>query len=1009
MTSKNFNQKICSVIYTAFILFLNHAAYCQVSAWEGTITIPTYGWQEDINPKFWAMEGGPEGSSIITSALTYPYSMQDHLSRKLEDRTYKALFLENEYLKITCLPELGGRLHSVYDKTTGEEVFHKNNVIKPSMIAMRGAFISGGVEWNAGPQNHTVTVVSPVDALIGKNDDGSAYIEVSNIEKSLRTHWTVRVTLHPGKAYLDERIRIYNPTDAMNPYYFWNCTAFPQLPGTRFIYPMSLGTDHFGIVYFNWPIHNGKDLSWTRNYEDASSIFAVNCSYDFFGAYDVDLDRGVIMYANYHEHSGKKAWTWGQGEYGRVSQQNLTDTDGNYIEVQSGPLPTQSDYGLLTPRSAVSWQEYWFPVHGLGTGFEYATRDIAFQVSRNNKNLEIRMIVTGVFEGVTCKIMEANKLIHQEQLNLSPESARVINVKTSGSPVIIQLEGKNGELIADFTTPLPVPQVTPPGLPSWYGKPDEQLSVQELYLKGQKSDRALNRTEARKYYQKALSVDSLYAPALRDLGILDYEAGLYDTAAEKFRRTLEQKPNDDGLTWYFLGLCNLHQKNFEEAIECGFKASRCFGTISSGFDLIGRSYMLSGNPANAMKFFTRAFATNPDDDKTFHHYLLALYASGQSQLAEELTAERNVTHPTDLVSSALTAIMYNKLADFASEVRSFLGEIDFEMIEASLTFSDLMLYEEAACILETACVQPVPADIVNPLVLYYIAYYHAMNGEEDKASKYLLMASKNYPDLIFASRLATIDILEYAISNNPADANALYQLGNLMGSLGRLEEAAGYWSRAVDNNPDNSVAWRNLGLYSWMAKKDNPKAEHYFREAIKVRPEDQTLYRDLAEVLTNKGAVDDAIGVLENMPFEGVRRYDIIINLAQAYLAAERYDDCVNLLLSTPYFVNWEGSSITWNIYNKACIQKGVREYDEKNYTEALKSFEMALSWPENLNVGRSERTGEAEGWYWKGKTLMALGRSKDATAAWKEGANTPGGSKNQEKYRELCRENVEL
>ena len=1008
MTSKSCTQTISHLIFTVFILFLIPSANGQVSAWEGTITIPTYGWQEDVNPKFWAMEGGPEGSSIITSALTYPYSMQDHLSRKLEDRTYKALFLENEYLKITCLPELGGRLHTVYDKTTGEEVFHKNNVIKPSMIAMRGAFISGGVEWNAGPQVHTVTVLSPVDAIIGKNEDGSAFIEINNIEQSLRTQWTVRVTLHPGKAYLDEKIRIYNLSDAMNPYYFWNCTAFPQLPGTRFIYPMSLGTDHFGIRYFNWPVHNGKDLSWTKNYEDASSIFAVDCAYDFFGAYDVDLDRGVIMIANHHEHNGKKAWTWGQGEYGRVSQENLTDTDGNYIEVQSGPLQTQSDYGLLTPRSAISWQEYWFPVHGLGTGFEYATRDVAFQVFRKNKTLEIRVIATVSLDGVSCRIFEGNKMIHQEQLDLSPESVRVINVKTSGLPVFIQLENKNGELIAEFTTPLPIPTVIPSDPPSWYGKPDDQLSQEELYLKGQKADRALNRREARKYYQKALSVDSLYTAALRDLGILDYEAGLYPSAAEKFRRALNQKPNDDGIAWYFLGLCNLHQKNYDEAIKCGFTASRCFGTTSPGFDLAGRAYILSGKNTDALECFTRAYTINPDDDKAFHHYLLALYASGESGLAGKLAAERVAMHPTDLVCRALSAILQGNLADFASETRDFLGDTDFEMLETCLLFADLMLYDEAARILETACVQPVPADKVNPLVLYYIAYYSSLNGDEEKASKYLSVAAQRYPDFIFASRLETIGVLEYAIMRNPDDANALYQLGNLMGNLGRLDEAASFWEDAVEKNPGISMAWRNLGLYTWVIKNDHTKAEYYYRQAIKVRPEDQTLYRDLAEVLNDKGSVSEAISVLENMPFKGVRRYDIIINLAQAYLATERYDDCLDLLRSTPYFVNWEGTSLTWNIHNKTSILKGIRLYDEKNYAEALKSFEMALSWPENLGVGRSFRTEEAKGWYWKGKALMALGRSEEAISAWRDGANSPGRSENQEKYRGLCRENLE-
>jgi len=165
-------------VSAVFLLWAWSSTGAGVRAWKGTITIPTYGWAEDVNPKFWALEDQVKFSTTVKGAIVYPYTMQDHLYRTKEDRTYKALFLENEYLKVTCLPELGGRLHSVLDKTTGAETFHLNNVIKPSMIAMRGAFISGGVEWNAGPQVHTVTILSPVDALVGTNADGSAYLEV---------------------------------------------------------------------------------------------------------------------------------------------------------------------------------------------------------------------------------------------------------------------------------------------------------------------------------------------------------------------------------------------------------------------------------------------------------------------------------------------------------------------------------------------------------------------------------------------------------------------------------------------------------------------------------------------------------------------------------------------------------------------------------------------------------------------------------------------------------------
>lgn len=207
-----------TLVSTCVLVALPTWCWAEVRAWEGTITIPTYPWEEDVNPKFWALEGSARLSTTVKGAITYPYTMQDHLSRTKVDRQYKALYIENEYVKVTCLPELGGRIHSVLDKTEGKEMFHRNDVIKPGMIAMRGAWISGGIEWNFGPHGHTVTVVSPVDALVGKNPDGSVFLEVNNHEKIFRTRWTVRVTLRPGKAYLEEDIRIFNPTDGMHPY-----------------------------------------------------------------------------------------------------------------------------------------------------------------------------------------------------------------------------------------------------------------------------------------------------------------------------------------------------------------------------------------------------------------------------------------------------------------------------------------------------------------------------------------------------------------------------------------------------------------------------------------------------------------------------------------------------------------------------------------------------------------------------------------------------------------------
>ena len=976
----------------------------QVNAWEGTITIPTYGWEDDVNPKFWAMEAGAKGATTVKASITYPYNMQDHLSRKLEDVIYKAVFLENEFLKITCLPELGGRLHSVYDKTTGEEAFHLNDVIKPSMIAMRGGFISGGIEWNAGPQVHTVTIMSPVDVLFGKNEDGSAYIEISNLEKSLRTQWTVRVTLHPGKALLDEDIRIYNPTDAMNPYYFWNCTAFPQLKGTRFIYPMSKGTDHFGIEYFDWPVHEGKDISWTKNYDDAASIFAVDCAYDFFGAYDVDLDRGIVQVANHHEHPGKKAWTWGQGEYGRVSMKNLGDSDPEYIEVQSGPLQTQSDYGLLAPGASVSWKEYWYPVHGLQTGFEFANEKVAVQTKHDGDRIGLKIISTETVKGVNCVLKAKGKEIQRRKTDLSPSASIDLEMnKNIFDTVTIVFETNNGEVLAAFQSPLPLPEVKPIEPASYVGKLDEALNAEEIYLKAQKYDRALDRIKAREYYNHALCTDSLHLASLRDLAILDFEQGLYDAAQAKLSQALKQIPNDDGLAWYFLGLCHLKNNQLDAASKCGFKASKCQGTVARGFDLVGRSCMLEKKFSEAKKYFQKAFHADLNDPLLYHHYILATYVSGEIGKAVDLATKRMKEYPTELAPRFLLVVADQNRDQTVDLIRDFVGEDDFEILETSMVFSRLGLHQEAIEILESACINPLKPEDRNHLVQYQLAYLKHLNGKDDNSMAYLKKASANDRDFINASRPEMEEALLYALKVHPGDALAAYQLGNLYANFGRLEEAAKFWNIAIDADPEMSVPWRNLGLYYWVVKNDHKKSASCYRNAIKARPFDQTLYRDLAQVLVDNDQRKEAISLLEKMKYKGTKRSDVVIDLAQYYLDDDRHDACIDLLISVPYFVNWEGSSITWDIFNMANVKKGISLYENGEFQKALSTFEKALTFPENLGVGQSMRTEEAMAWFWMGKTLLAMGKSTEAMTAWESGAATFDGSEVQNRYKKLC------
>ena len=983
------------------------AVRADVRAWEGTITIPTYTWEDDVNPKFWALEGVGKGSAPPSSAIIYPYTMQDNLSRTKVDRTYKALFVENEYLKLTCLPELGGRLHSVLDKTTGQDMFHINHVIKPSMIGMRGAWISGGVEWNVGPQGHTVTCVSPVDALVGQNADGSAYLEVSNLEKSRRTRWTVRVTLHPGRAYLDERIRLFNPTDVLCPYYFWNCTAFPNRPGTRFIFPMSLGTDHSGDTFFTWPIHEGRDLSWLKNYETWSSIFARECTFDFFGAYDVDADRGVVQAADHHQLSGKKAWTWGQWDFGLVSQKNLTDDDGPYIEVQSGPLPTQSDYGALWPRDEVAWQEWWYPVHGLGDGFEFATKDVAIQTIRHDDCVELRLLATAEFPGARCAATYGQEEVRQ-RIDLSPARPQVITLAYPGDAAIdIAVTAASGDLLAAFTSPLPVPKVVSPTPAEIAEKPDAQLSVEETYLRGRKFDLATNRAKAREYYEKALAQDAGCVRALCGLAGLAIEAGDYASAVPQLERALGRDPGN-GLCWYFLGVSQLKLGSEGAALRCASQAARCFGTVALGHDLAGRAYLRLHEPDRAAQAFADALESNPRDTQAQEHLLVARYVCGDAQVWEQ-ARQRSAQAPTALLPRALLALKSgDALGRFVGDVRAFVGEVDFELLETCLGLADVGLCAEAVRVLDAVCVRALPQGQRGALPLYHLAYWTAQLGDEGGAQDYLRQARAVYKDYEFASDPDSVGVLEYAVTQQPDDAYAQYHLGNLYAHLGRLAEAAPHWQKAAALKPSLSSAFRSLGLYARVIEKDLPKAAALYRKAIVARPADQTLFRDLAEILSEAGQRPEGIALLESIPSDKPRRADVTILLAQAYLDEKRFDDVIRLFEATGYFVAWEGQVTTWVIFSRAHVERGRTRLDSGDYAGALLDFDAALTYPENLGVGRSNKPEEAQALYWRGKALAALGRSDEARESWKQGAAGSEGSAEQNEHRQLCRAELE-
>lgn len=939
-----------------------------VRVWEEDVVIPTYPiGPDDVNPHFFELEG----------TVIYPYTMQDNLTTERVDRSYRAWFLENEYLKLMALPELGGRIQYVYDKRRDEPMFYHNRVIRPGLIALRGAWVSGGIEWNRGPTGHTVTSFSPVDVVGVDNPDGSASLLIGNTEMNFRTGWEVRLTLHPGRSYLDEEISLFNPTDGHHPYYFWNNTAFPNRPGTRFIYPMTLGTDHDGTGFFSWPEHEGRDLTWLRSYEEPTSIFAYRCVFDFFGAYDVDRDYGIVQVANHHVLPGKKAWTWGQADSGLMSQSVLTDEDGPYIEVQSGPLRTQADFAMLAPGQEVRWREYWYPVFGLGDGFELATRDLAVQRLETPQGVELRFHATRRIAEATIRVGD-----HESVRTLGPDRTERIVVDAGAADVSVVEDGR--ELLA-YRSPLEVPievEPTPPPATAPH-------SADTWYRHGYELDLRMDRARARAAYERALAADPRHHDSLVALASMDLEAGRYDSASARLSRAVSRTPQS-GMAHYLGAVASLRLGRLEDALAGGFEASKRHGTRQLGLGVAGRALMRMGRVREARDTFRRAHAQGgPDGLRLGELLMIATLADGDVDGATALARETVDRGTTRLVPHAVLSLAGE--SDPTAPL-AWVGEDVFTVLEAALAFAELGRRGEAREVLASAGLAP------HPLVLYYLA--HWSDGKTREA--YLDEAVSLSHDYVFPSRPETIPVLEAARESTRSSKVDL-ALGNLYAGLGRWDEATSAWLHAVRSD-GSSVAHRNLAMVAWRRNGDRRSAVDHFEQAIAARPSDQTLFRDLAKLHLGEGRSEEAVALLEGMPTGGRRRPDVTLLLARALVASERYSDAVALLEGTR-FTNREGDASTWRIFSRAHIERGRLALAAGSAEDALRDFEAALTYPVNLNVGRPARPREARALFFRGRALHALSRAAEARAVWRECAGNALSTPEQEEFVARCRE----
>ena len=545
-----------------------------VKAWREIVTIPTYEiGQPEKNPIFLEKRVYQGSSGVV-----YPYPVIESISDEKTDKEWMAVFLENEYIKVMVLPELGGRIQMAYDKIRGRHFVYYNHVIKPALVGLTGPWISGGIEFN-WPQHHRPSTYLPTDCDIVENEDGSVTVWINEMERMFHQKGMAGFTLRPGCAYLEIQGRLSNRTPLPQTFLWWANPAVEVNDEYQSVFPPDVNAvfDHGKRAVSSFPIATGTyykmdysagvDISNYRNIKVPTSYMAVNSKYNFEGGYENDTQAGMLHVASHHFSPGKKQWTWGNGDFGRAWDRNLTDEviDNGELKIRPGFRPyielmagvyteNQPDFTWLMPYEEKQFAQYFMPYREIGI-VKQASRDFIFNIEdAGNGKVTLKLMATSRQD---VKLVLRNKLkdetYYEKTLTMSPEevvteSIDVKNAKLSELTFsICKAQSKRSKRMPLLTWEAEPDEIRPiPDAAEAALSPVDTKTNDQLYLTGLHLEQYRHATwSALDYYEEALRRDPNDVRCLNQAGLWYLRRGRFQKAEEYLRRAVKiwQKRN----------------------------------------------------------------------------------------------------------------------------------------------------------------------------------------------------------------------------------------------------------------------------------------------------------------------------------------------------------------------------------------------------------------------------------------------------------------------------------
>jgi tetratricopeptide (TPR) repeat protein len=971
-----------------------------VRAWSEDVEIYTYAPQKpNPNPMF-LEKRVYQGSS----GRVYPLPFIDRIATEPAPRAWKAWHIENEYLRIMILPEIGGRLHVGFDKTSGYDFFYRQNVIKPALVGLAGPWISGGVEFN-WPQHHRPATFMPVETEIEHHNDGSVTIWCSDHDPMLHMKGMHGVCLHPDRAVLELKVRLFNRTQLTQTFLWWANVAtrvheqyqsfFP--PDVRFVadhakravstFPQSDGT-YYGVDYAERArtgvpadetprmfvpdgSYPANDLSWYANIPVPTSYMITDTEADFFGGYDHKADAGVVHIANHHIAPGKKQWTWGNHEFGYAWDRSLTDADGPYIELMAGVYTdNQPDFSFLAPWETKTFTQTWYPIHKIGVP-KVANHDAALSIrSNNDRSVSVGIYPIQSIAGVTVVIRAGSLELDRWAGSLDIAKPLILAV---GLPAGIAVDDVSVAAIAGSRTlieydpkrivPAKTPEVAQEPL-----APDQIESIEQLYLTGlhlEQYRHATRRPEI--YWQEALKRDCADSRSLNALGLWRLRRGEFHQAEQHFRialaRLTQLNPNPyDGEAYYNLGITLRYAGDDKGAYDAFYKATWNAAWRGPGYFALAEIDSKRHEWNKAIDHLQRCLKAEQDNLNACNLLGYVYQQVGKTSEAAEIFNRVALQDPLDV------EVRWRKTRALANgqEILDFF----FDLIRSGRE-------EEARQALLTA--DTTAQDGTAPIVLLALAKLETKSNPEE-AEKTFSRAVTNPLDYCFPSRLEELILLEDFSISHPHDGVARYLLGNFLYDRRRHEEAIASWEAAALHMPRHSILWRNLGIAYFNIRRDESSAVAAFERAIQADPSDGRIFYERDQLWKRIGKKPEhRLSELLQFPELVQQRDDLSVELATLYNQLRQPEKALELVLDR-HFQPWEGGEgLVLGQYVRSHCLLGRRNLRAGDIARACRHFYAALEPPESIGEAKHLLANQSEIYYWLG---VALERSANVEAA---------------------------